>query len=1052
MSFNIIHRPYIGEKTYADISRPLLQSTILADWYDEITEENRFLYRIGNAILSTHDDFLNEYDILVSKFNYNTIDFTKPFYANVLFDSALLPTVGRYSMSSSTDELFSDTVRYGSRINVLGEDLQNKIDELRQRVNNQEIKSIDLDDVDYLDNNTQPKELILNQLMPNEYILSGEQTYAATNYGRVLHIDGVESNINFKTPIESFSIQTNNNYIILPPLTIIDSIKVFYPTEYENDEDTNDITEGNQVEVIIENINLLIVKREGNPVGYSEIYDIDKDGYISTDDISFISGSVGKTTEETPLNDWANIYSYLDKDNDGVISDEDILPALKSEGCMNKAGLVFINPNEGNTVYIECEYFIDPYVIYATPNSIQENGSFNLDFINGRKIQLEIKDGIAISNTNNIVGINIERNQIYAGRLTDGNNYIIKKFIYPEHSSMLVSGITQMDNIAYVLLQAYNDYLYKDYYKLALLRIDMNTEILEYSQDIIPLRGFEDLEFEATGLSIDTRKDRIYIFTNEPNIYTIELQLSTIASSTNGVTYASQSLENFMVPGNIHYKQQLYNDIDNLGFNVGINRNYNEDNLTYLHRIRTQYLESPGNDLEGMYRKSAYLYNPSWIPMLYRTQSISLANSPDLTQDIKIILKFNNLLVSESDMTLVLNTPVEINNDYTERITYHTSSAVALPEIQELVLENRYYKFNTNDIISNNILILHKESLLFLIQKYIKMHPDLLFNVPNMDETLIYAKNVELKINYTAIDALGVVHTDLEEIHEIDLPPMDQILLVGHDEVTSNTNFITGTFTWNLFTVSNLPNGFEAVINDKIELIYEVPARLWNTVSFTMIGSDEFILIPDTNSAEYITDGQQFDITEGLLTNTVYEISNQIELNSTTYPGFHIASIEHVEGVTNTLPIYPITDDVTFIDRTGGLFNKHMIGYIQAIDVNSVTIDIEPYDSKIIQNIIFTNFTPYSDDLVYHSAYKNSYIYNNYISYYALHENYTHSLVGEPKWNSIIEDIRSQDSSAWKDTIIDVSMYNDKYNTLNIITTSKFDSNIFEEDIIGITI
>ena len=173
-------------------------------------------------------------------------------------------------------------------------------------------------------------------------------------------------------------------------------------------------------------------------------------------------------------------------------------------------------------------------------------------------------------------------------------------------------------------------------------------------------------------------------------------------------------------------------------------------------------------------------------------------------------------------------------------------------------------------------------------------------------------------------------------------------LQVDGDTVTP----LTGSFNWDGAVISGLNDPHNIAINNKVSLSYTVPSQIWVNCELTTNGSDDYILIPiDGNSVEYIVTGQQFIVTGGVTDGNVYALSNTISLNGTLIPDYHLSNITLVTGANITLPLYPLIDTPTSIDRVGGEQILYIDSQVLGISPTTITIDKNTTFSKNIENI-----------------------------------------------------------------------------------------------------
>jgi len=561
---DIIKRSYIG--TYLDTSlvRDVLDRSIFSDWHAEVKDQNRFFYRGGARLNSYVRDMLNEQNIVLSKFLYSRLDYTKPYFATVTGDSSSID-IRKYRVTANTDDLISDTYFVAKRRKSDDELRQEAKDSLQDLFDNGGLEIIEQEDIDSVPISISNEARALDELDDNEYILSGEIT-PATSKGKVISFGDIDANevgIIREPSTITERVTSDTNYALLDPLTLPETISMRF---LDTDE-----------EIAIDNIDELIVGRLESDKTYSPIYDIDGDGYISEDDIRSLRNSIGISTNDVSPGEWRDKYDKLDKDRNGRITSDDIAAGLTKLNSVSVTSLVIANP-VGKPIAIEFTYYTEPYTTYFAINGEVSGGTFGLvSELSISGVDERIADGYIESTNGYILGINIPYNQIWAGRSTE-YGWALRKVNYPQSDKMIVRGITKIDDVAFVILQGEDGYLYEGLTNIAIARFEMRKEVIEVTRDIISVYGVNiDSDETISGISSTPAKNTFRIFTTKNNIHTIVMEPGVLVEGQ-ARTYASQGLEEDMEEFDALRKAKIYNDIDNFAYNLGIRRTYSHGN------------------------------------------------------------------------------------------------------------------------------------------------------------------------------------------------------------------------------------------------------------------------------------------------------------------------------------------------------------------------------------------------------------------------------------------------------------------------------------------
>jgi hypothetical protein len=748
---NLIKRPYVGWVSSVEYTRDFFDSTIYPSWYEEVTESNRFLYRFNSGVNSIVEDLKREQQFIISQFSFDTLDVTKPFYISAVDNIASIKiSDSRFLLGRSTDGVYNDIFRACVRIEDLGEQYIPKFAKLKELVDQGFYSITNHDTIRSAEERVYIFDKIKKLLLPGETILGGE-LLSATSLGRV--IDTEKGEIVSGLEKVEYESSRDNGFFLLPLLTDLDSIKFF---------DIND----EEIEI----------EGRSQVLGFSSAieqyvpdYDIDQDGYISELDIEFIRNAEGRNTLNTPEADWRNIYFKLDKDQDGNISSSDIaLAELNVHGVKEKS-IIVRKPVPG---YCRITYlaYPEPYITYVSPNLIVRGGTFGYDMQDSGAIDPRIADGYIETSSGLVLGMNRSRTEIWTGRLIE-DRYNLSKVSYKYQSRMSPVAMTSVDEVCFFLLKSNTPDFRVFGSQYAILRIDARKEKVEISNDLIAVNYELPDAVEFTGIQSTSRKDVFRLFTSEGDTFTFKM-LRNYVLSEEGNTWISEGSERFLTEGaSIIKYQRIYNDVDSFGFNFALNRLPFETNEKFMERIFRKVSDPPNNSIQGMHSNYS-LELGIYEPLLYREVPIDLINTVDVNSEIRLVLKDPDFLrYSQRVITIHVNNPTLVEEK--------TSKPVFVSGIAEAMIDDqrvrRYYILNGGDYLEERLLILRKDTLLRICNILIAGNSELVADMPDYEEDLVWFKNVGLRLEYTAIDPDGVTHTNAYQDISIDVPSRDLI-------------------------------------------------------------------------------------------------------------------------------------------------------------------------------------------------------------------------------------------------------------------------------------
>jgi len=754
---DLIRRPYIPVHVDSSISDEAFGRSIFPEWFLDNTMKNSMVHRFAYKITGMARDIQHEQLLVLSKFAYQFLDITKPYYGKSVtpgFDE--YPDYTRFS--NIEDILFDDVYRIGTRIKDLGEEEQDKLDAVREKAQEDELLYITEEDIDAAEVARQfPFEIVQSQLLDGETILSGER-YASTSLGRTINFvqsGTIAPGVIDDGLLEEGTLITDGEYIVLDPLTLEDSILFSDPNT------------GNDIEVDYDILGRFV--EEGN---YQQLFDVDGDGYISSEDVTYLRSLIGTGVNTIDKSEeWLRVYAKYDLDEDGLISSTDVQQGISAEGAVERNCLIIRNP-QGGPVETSFNYHEEPYQTYFAEDSSVFGGVFGLDEILDPAADSRIKDGYSFSEAGLVVGINIDRNEVWAGRRTDVG-WALSKVIRPEPDLFVVRGMTSIDNVAFVLVYAEDGIPTIGRYagtEVGLVRIDMLREAIEYTDDFIPLYDIElEEDEEITGICNTDRKDRVRIFSTTGAIHTIQLKRNAIARVGDQLL-ASQDIEldDYAVT-------RMFNDIDNYAFNFGITRNPWQTNESLYKEIWDTVNDPAGNDIEGMVIGVARDLG-TFVPILSRPGVIRLYNAPKVAS---ISLRIRSI---SDDYVIALGVPD--SETFVEEHKSFLDDTVRTYSITETEYEKHTYEDET--YLIGSALVLSRTFMKDLIIAYMKAIPEMLLEVPDFNERLLHIKNVEVEVTYDADDFDGILHSNLVERHRIDLPSVDQLELYTFDHNADN--------------------------------------------------------------------------------------------------------------------------------------------------------------------------------------------------------------------------------------------------------------------------
>lgn len=740
---DLVRRPYVPKHADPSIVEGAFESSIFPAWFWERTQKNGLFYRMGYSLLSSTRDVAHEQFLMLSKFSYDFLDITKPFYAKQIsqFESNF-PVGTRFSQN--LDVLYDDVYRIGRKIDDLGQEILTSLEQVRTLVQEEKLEIVREEDIDNVAIERLPFNIVRNELEEGEVLLSGE-IFTTTSNGRTISFGDIEGTppgvIDQGDTVEA-TVTSDGRYVLLNPLAVENSITVI------------NTETGNPTDTVAEVIG--VIEEQGR---YNSLYDIDGDGYISSEDIQFIRAAIGTNVGSVPAAEWRNTYQKFDKDRNGRITESDVRAAFASEGAIYQTSLLVRNPIDG-PVTINYEYNETPYTTYFSDSDPVRGGA--PDALLPTDVDVRIKDGRYTSEAGITVGINIERNEIWAGRRTLFR-WALSRVARPEPDRLLVRGMTSVDDVVFVLVSAEDNIPSLDGpvpgVTIALVRIDTLREGIEYTEDIIPISGIQLEEDETpTGLVSTRRKDRFRILTDLGNIYTVEMGWNSVSRRVNTVLISQD------IPLEPEGITRIFNDLDNFAFNLGITRNPGENNDLLYTRVRESIEYPAGNDIQGIHTGTSRELS-TYVPILSKPATIMVFNEPvPESLVIRVQSLFGDQFLSLGDVT---------SEEFTETDRNFLDDTVRT----FIVTDNAYTKhmYENGSYVIGNTLVLSREFLRDLLVQYIRRNPASVTEVPNLDERLVQVRELEIEVVYDAIDPDGVLHPQLSERYRIDLPCIDQL-------------------------------------------------------------------------------------------------------------------------------------------------------------------------------------------------------------------------------------------------------------------------------------
>lgn len=741
----LIRRPYIPVYVEPQATRDAFQNTLLPNWYWEASKLNSFTYRFNYKVTSIFRDIQHEQLLWLSKFLYRDLDITKPDHAKVIRpELAIARKQTRFS--PSIDVLYDDVYRYGSPIPDLGQReeaiLLSLLDNLGalEHITDEDINTSLAADI--------PIRKILSSLLPGEAMLSG-RLLSPTTYGRMVSFGDIPESplgINDNNSVLNGNTSADGLYVILPSLTVESSI-VFSPAGAENDIALTSFID--------------VIGRFSTVGSYNAIWDVDQDGYISPEDISYLEQLIGLKMSDFSEREWNEKYIRFDTNKDGTISYADVRYGITLLGAVATSCMIVRNPY-GLPVNVTYRYHQTPYMTYYSEYGSTSGGTFGApDLLLGTGVDDRIKDGAVFSSTDVTLGINIDNNEIWVGRRTE-LGWTLSRIARPEPDRMLVRGITEIDNVAFILVvsetgSALPDGPYEGY-SAGLVRVDLLREALEITEDLIPIQGIEfDTNELATGVVTTNRKDRFRILTDAPRIITVQLGRNSIVHRDQDVLVSQDNTFPEV------RRQRVYNDVDNMAFNFGVYRYLGETTEELYLRIKESLADPAGNDLQGFYKGIGRTLGLP-IPILAGPKKIVLSNAP----------------VPDS-MT------IELEDVFGERMTLGTPTVKVVSESFKVYLDGlvssqvidtdayTVYTFPEGSVLIGNLLILSLTTLRTILVGLIKKYPySITYTFRNSERFMQFA-NRKVRVRYEAFDADNVKHSDIVETFNIDIPCLDQL-------------------------------------------------------------------------------------------------------------------------------------------------------------------------------------------------------------------------------------------------------------------------------------
>jgi DNA-binding ferritin-like protein (Dps family)/nitrogen regulatory protein PII-like uncharacterized protein len=745
---NIIKRPSVGWESNDPTTRASLETTILPLWYDEVQESNRFIYRFNSGIKSWISELVRDQTFIAGQFTLDTADITKPYYIARIDSPTDIPNLFRKKITSIEEDVYSDVFRHAVRIQDLGEEYKANYKKIKDNISN--YKYITTEDVDAADVRTDAKQRVLDLLLENEKLISGELV-ATTTMGRIIDTDNAQVVGGLERVLRD---QTRDAGYFCIPLLAEPLTYRFY------DIDENELSLDPSIYVI---------GFSGSEESYNPDYDIDQDGYVSVEDISFIRGSVGRSLDNTTEKEWKEFYFKLDKNQDGIISESDVVHAeLSLHGVLNSC--VLIRKPIGGYCKITYEEFDQPYVTYARPNFYVRGGTFDYTLRNP-EVDPRIGDGFVENSSGYITGFNKLSGEIWTGRIVD-DIYQLQKVSFANQSKMAVVAMTSVDEVLFFVVESTIEEF--KYYgsRYAILRVDIRKEKVEISNDLLSFGINIPDDEKVVGIQSTSRKDIFRIFTDKPDIITIKLVRNSVLVQQ-GSTYTSQGLEQLASAEVLSY-QRIFNDIDSFGFNFGMERLLFESNEDFSKRIDRKVANPPNNSISGMhynYGLDLGLFKPTFGPYLYRDIYLGLSNV--INPNKPIALTFNDVDINRFPIR-VINLHIENPILKIRSINKQMFLDGRMQTVVSNVRSEKYYEINSGDFVEDKTLILKKDTIRKMAVSFIKGSVETITLTPDMDEDLVSFIDIDITIDYSTIDPDGIEHEASDDF-KISIPSIDLI-------------------------------------------------------------------------------------------------------------------------------------------------------------------------------------------------------------------------------------------------------------------------------------
>lgn len=740
---NVIKRPSVGWESSDAGTRQSLENSILPEWYDEVQESNRFQYRFNSGVKGWISELSREQLLVMAQFALHTADVTKPYLVTQIDSPSSIGNTSRKKVTVFEDDLYSDVFRHAIRIKDLGEQYKDAYAAIKANI--AAYQFIESTDVDAADARTDIKAKIVANLLPGEFLLGGEQV-AATSLGRI--IDTSTGEVTGQLERTEKEQVRDFGYFCIPPLTALDTL-VFL------DVNDNPIEDDPRLHIIG------FSQAEGD---YNPDYDIDQDGYVSQEDINFIRNAVGRSLDNTSREEWASFYNRLDKDNDTLISENDVAIAELSLHGVQQKCILLRNPIAGYCK-LAFESYDQPYITYARPNDYHRGGTFNYD-LPEFNIDLRVSDGLFTNTSGYVIGFNRRKGEIWTGRLIE-DKYELQKVSFAQQSKMTVVGMTVIDEVAFFLLESTVAGFTYFGSRYAILRVDTRKEKVEVSNDLLTF-GVELREDQfLTGIQCTDRKDIFRVFTEEAEVITVRLIRNSVLFQA-GDSYVSEGTP---IPEEaILGHTRIYNDIDNFAFNFGMERLLFESNEDFIKRVEIKGATPPNNSVPGMHENYS-LDLGLYRPVLYKDYYLGTSNIIDVNQPVRIVLEDIDFTRYPSQViTLHLGNPIQKIRNFTKRIFING----AVHQIVDPARAETYWELESGDWVDEKSLIIRKDTLARIVRFLLKGNVEHLINMPNYDEDLAWFRDIKFRVTYFTVDPDGIQHEAYDK-YTIDIASLDLI-------------------------------------------------------------------------------------------------------------------------------------------------------------------------------------------------------------------------------------------------------------------------------------